>query len=93
VPPGTRFVGDGAVRYGDVIHERLGSTTAIVEPPPLAAIIGRMASRSPERAVSPHAVVPIYIRKPDAELAKIRGLGDQGARGAQAPEGQGTRSE
>jgi tRNA threonylcarbamoyladenosine biosynthesis protein TsaB len=67
---GVRFAGDGAVRYRDVIHERLGATTVIVEPPPLAAVIGRMAGRSPDRAVVPHAVVPIYIRKPDAELAR-----------------------
>jgi tRNA threonylcarbamoyladenosine biosynthesis protein TsaB len=65
-----RFIGDGAVRYRDVILERLGSETAIIEPPALASVIGRIASRSPERAVSPHAVVPIYIRKPDAELAR-----------------------
>jgi tRNA threonylcarbamoyladenosine biosynthesis protein TsaB len=65
-----RFIGDGAVRYRDVIVERLGPDTTIIEPPALASMIGRMASRAPERAVSPHAVVPIYIRKPDAELAR-----------------------
>jgi hypothetical protein len=30
-----------------------------------------MAAAAPERAVLPHAVVPIYIRRPDAELARL----------------------
>jgi tRNA A37 threonylcarbamoyladenosine modification protein TsaB len=68
-----RFIGDGAVRYADIIRDRLGPDAAIVrETPPLAGTIGQMASRSPERAVLPHAVVPIYIRRPDAELARSR---------------------
>ena len=65
-----RFVGDGAVRYAELIRERLGTNVDIVAPPPLAPIVGRLALASPERAVSPHAVVPIYIRRPDAELAR-----------------------
>ena len=65
-----RFVGDGAVRYAELIRERLGANVDIVAPPPLAPIVGRLALASPERAVSPHAVVPIYIRRPDAELAR-----------------------
>ena len=75
-----RFVGDGATRYREVIQQRLGPETAIIEPPPLAAVIGRVASRSPELGVMPHAVVPIYIRKPDAELARDKGLAGQAAR-------------
>jgi tRNA threonylcarbamoyladenosine biosynthesis protein TsaB len=66
------FVGDGAVRYADVIRARLGAETPVIAPPPVAATIGRLAARSAERAVLPHAVVPIYIRKPDAELARDR---------------------
>jgi tRNA threonylcarbamoyladenosine biosynthesis protein TsaB len=65
-----RFIGDGAVRYADAIRSKLGEKTAILEPPPLAGIIGLIAAGSPDRAVSPHAVVPIYIRRPDAELAR-----------------------
>ena len=38
----------------------------------LAIAIGRIAARFPERAVVPHAVVPIYVRKPDAEIARDR---------------------
>ncbi len=76
-----RFVGDGAVRYRHVIHARFGPHATILEPPALAPVIGRMAGTSPDRAASPHAVVPIYIRKPDAELARIKGQGGQGAKG------------
>jgi tRNA threonylcarbamoyladenosine biosynthesis protein TsaB len=68
----TRFIGDGAVRYAAIIRSTLDGSIEIDEPPPLAAIIGRLASESPERAVAPHAIVPIYVRRPDAEIARAR---------------------
>ena len=68
-----RFIGDGAVRYADVIQRVLGARASLLpEAPPLAAIIGAIAARDPHRAVLPHAVIPIYIRRPDAELARLR---------------------
>jgi tRNA threonylcarbamoyladenosine biosynthesis protein TsaB len=69
------FIGDGAVRYRDVILSRAGEGVAIVPPPPLAGLIGQIAAADPARAVLPHAVVPIYIRKSDAELARARRAG------------------
>jgi tRNA threonylcarbamoyladenosine biosynthesis protein TsaB len=66
------FVGDGAVRYRTDITAALGEATRILHPPPLAGLIGHIAASHPERAVLPHAVVPIYIRRPDAELARTR---------------------
>jgi len=72
-----RVIGDGAVRYADVIRDRLGAETSILPAPPLAATIGRMAARASDRAVLPHAVVPIYIRRPDAELARDRRAPDR----------------
>jgi tRNA threonylcarbamoyladenosine biosynthesis protein TsaB len=69
-PP--RFVGDGAVRYASEIRQAFGEGVEIGEPPPLAPIVGRLAFEHPERAVAPHAVVPIYIRRPDAEIARAR---------------------
>ena len=68
------FIGDGAVRYRAEILARFGDAARIIEPPPLAGIIGQIAAAHPERAVLPHAVVPIYVRKPDAELARLRRL-------------------
>jgi tRNA threonylcarbamoyladenosine biosynthesis protein TsaB len=73
---GTRpvvFAGDGAVRYQDAIARTLGSCAHVLEPAPaLAAEAARIAARHPERAVAPHAIVPIYVRRPDAELARGR---------------------
>jgi tRNA threonylcarbamoyladenosine biosynthesis protein TsaB len=68
-----RFVGDGAVRYRHAVETELG-TRAVMLPdaPPLASFIGLIAAEHPERAVLPHAVVPIYVRRPDAELARRR---------------------
>ena len=73
---GTRpvlFTGDGALRYRGVIRESLGEQASVLEPLPLlAGTIGLLAARNPGAAVVPHAVVPIYIRRPDAELARAR---------------------
>ena len=66
------FIGDGAVRYRDLLAARLGTRARILEPPPLAAIIARIAFDEPHRAVEPHAIVPLYVRRPDAELARER---------------------
>lgn len=67
------FVGDGAVRYTAAIRARLGDRAAVADrTPTLAGIIGLMAGERPERAVLPHAVVPIYVRRPDAEIARAR---------------------
>jgi ribosomal-protein-alanine N-acetyltransferase len=37
---------------------------------PLAAVAARLAAEHPDRAVAPHALRPIYLRRPDAELAR-----------------------
>lgn len=67
------FVGDGALRYRESIIAELGTRTRIADAvPALAGTIGRIATRQPGRAVVPHAVVPVYVRRPDAELARER---------------------
>jgi tRNA threonylcarbamoyladenosine biosynthesis protein TsaB len=67
------FAGDGAVRYKDAIASTLGTRATVLEPAPaLAAEAARIAARHPDRAVAPHAIVPIYVRRPDAELARGR---------------------
>jgi tRNA threonylcarbamoyladenosine biosynthesis protein TsaB len=65
-----RFIGDGAARYADVIRGTVGHDVEIAPAPPLAGIIGRIACEAPDRARLPHAILPIYIRRPDAELAR-----------------------
>jgi tRNA threonylcarbamoyladenosine biosynthesis protein TsaB len=67
------FAGDGALRHASVIRQTLGSDTRILESvPALAPAVARLAAEHADRAVLPHAVVPIYIRRPDAELARER---------------------
>lgn len=73
---GATFEGDGAVRYAVDIQRAAGGTARVADRVPhLAIAIARIAARAPERAVWPHAVVPIYVRKPDAEIARDRRAG------------------
>ena len=67
--------GDGAERYRDVLAGTAGMPVPVIEPPPLAATIALLGER---RGVAgegtlPHAVRPLYVRRPDAELARDRG--------------------
>lgn len=41
---------------------------------PLAAVAAIWAAERPDLAVAPHALRPIYLRRPDAELARARAL-------------------
>jgi tRNA threonylcarbamoyladenosine biosynthesis protein TsaB len=66
------FIGDGAVHYRDTIVRRGGAQSSIAAPPPLAGLAGRIAAAEPSRAILPHAIVPVYVRKSDAELARAR---------------------
>lgn len=70
--PRVTFIGDGAVRHQDVLRRAIGDAAVIVSPPPLAGVIGQIAAGNPGRAVLPHAIVPIYVRRSDAELARDR---------------------
>lgn len=64
----TAVAGDGAVAYADVLapHARA------VPPPPLAGIVGRMAIARAlaGKDVVPAGVQPLYVRRPDAEVAR-----------------------
>jgi tRNA threonylcarbamoyladenosine biosynthesis protein TsaB len=66
------FVGDGATHDEDVLHDAVGADVSIAALPPLAGLIGQIAAEDPARAVPPHAIVPIYVRRSDAELARAR---------------------
>jgi tRNA threonylcarbamoyladenosine biosynthesis protein TsaB len=64
------FIGDGAVLYGDMIRASLAHA-AIIDPPPLAGAIGRLAivqARAGD-TVDPAGLRPLYVRRPDAEIA------------------------
>jgi tRNA threonylcarbamoyladenosine biosynthesis protein TsaB len=66
------IAGEGGVRYAAVVREILGSDPVLVAPPPLAGAIGQMAYRRAAESVAPAAIQPIYVRRPDAELARER---------------------
>lgn len=67
-------IGDGAARYASLLSEALGDRLQLRDPvaPLLAASIAELAQREAAagRTIGPHAIVPIYIRRPDAELAR-----------------------
>jgi tRNA threonylcarbamoyladenosine biosynthesis protein TsaB len=64
-------IGDGAVRYESVLTEH---GHRIAPPPDLAPWIGRLALAAFARGLAgpPHALQPLYVRRPDAELARHR---------------------
>ena len=67
------FAGDGAVRYGDVIRARLGARAVVPEGvPSLAEAAGLIAAADPSRAVAPHALAALYVRRPDVEITRDR---------------------
>ena len=65
------LIGDGAILYADAIRRR-APDAAIGDPPPLAAAIGRLAVARAARGetVGPAGVRPLYVRRPDAEIAR-----------------------
>lgn len=73
------IVGDGAVKYRDRLLRILPGATVVDAPMTLAEAAARLAASRPAMAGAPHALRPIYIRRPDAELARERaGLGGPG---------------
>jgi hypothetical protein len=81
LPAATRgpitFVGDGAGTYRDLISRTLGDRARIPEPsaPLLAAVIAQLATEAASAGghlPSPHAIRPLYVRRPDAELARAQ---------------------
>ena len=67
---GVSVVGNGALRYADVFRSRADEVIDV--PEPLAAGAARLAARGMATPVSPHALRPLYVRRPDVELARER---------------------
>jgi tRNA threonylcarbamoyladenosine biosynthesis protein TsaB len=63
------FAGNGATMYEDVIR-RAAAGAQIARHPMLAGTIGRLAIARADQAVSPADVRPLYVRRPDAEIAR-----------------------
>jgi len=72
------FAGDGARRYQDAIAQRFPG--AIVAPEtPLAGAIALIALERARRGevVGPAGIQPLYVRRPDAELAREHAVADR----------------
>jgi tRNA threonylcarbamoyladenosine biosynthesis protein TsaB len=70
----TLFIGDGASVHAEEIRRTLGERARFAEPiaPRLAGTIAQMALGSATSGVlpEPDAIRPLYVRRPDAELAR-----------------------
>ena len=73
-PGGVSFAGSGAVRYASAWS---GVSDDIGEPAEsIAAGAARLAAGGAWPAAAPHALRPLYVRRPDVELARDRGRSD-----------------
>lgn len=68
------FIGDGALAYRSTVEARLPRVAILSDVPLLAPAIARLARRASEQGLAgpPHAIRPLYVRRPDAELARER---------------------
>ena len=66
------FIGEGAATYSEHIAAARGDEALIVVTPPLASTLGRLAIECARagQVGPPHAVRPLYVRRPDAEIAR-----------------------
>lgn len=76
--PGTLFIGDGAVTHRDAILQATAGLGRLASPPdpPIAGTIASLAVARVERGEhpAPDAIRPLYVRRPDAELARRPGM-------------------
>ncbi|MBI2188327.1 MAG: tRNA (adenosine(37)-N6)-threonylcarbamoyltransferase complex dimerization subunit type 1 TsaB [Acidobacteria bacterium] len=72
----TLFIGDGAVLHADVVRTTLGDRARFADPvtPMLAGAMGVIAAEAfvAGDRPAPDAIRPLYVRRPDAELARDR---------------------
>jgi hypothetical protein len=69
------IVGDGAAKHRQAIDAWSDGAWQIVDPPTMLAIaIGMLGRRLAARGLAgaPHALQPLYVRRPDAELERER---------------------
>jgi tRNA threonylcarbamoyladenosine biosynthesis protein TsaB len=62
------FVGEGALAHAELIVRVLPDAIVLPEVPPLAPTMARLAAHMEPS----EAICPIYVRRPDAELARDR---------------------
>ena len=64
--------GDGVQRTHALLADCFGPGVALRSPAPLAGTLAALAAVRGDTATRPHAIVPIYVRRPDVELARDR---------------------
>jgi tRNA threonylcarbamoyladenosine biosynthesis protein TsaB len=67
-----RLTGNGVRAYADVLSTAAVQTAVVAPSGALAATAGRLAydAHAAGRSGPPHALHPLYLRRPDAELAR-----------------------
>jgi ribosomal-protein-alanine N-acetyltransferase len=75
------IVCDDQRRWADVIRAAVPHAAVVDLPVTLAESAARLAAAHPERGRSPHAIQPLYVRRPDAMLVKDRVSASQDASG------------
>ena len=76
------LVGNGASRYKETFGRWLPDARIADIPAPIAEAAARIAARRLDKAVTPHALRPVYLRRPDAELARARAAQGRAPAGA-----------
>lgn len=68
------FVGDGAIAHRNIVAPTSGRITVINPTPLVAPAVAALAAReaAADRLRGPEAIRPLYVRRPDAELARDR---------------------
>jgi tRNA threonylcarbamoyladenosine biosynthesis protein TsaB len=66
------IAGDAVSSTVDALRDGFGAGALLIESPRLAGTLAAMAADAPDRAVRPHAVVPVYVRRPDAVVGRER---------------------
>ena len=66
------LVGDGAAKCADALRAAGNPITVVPTEMSLAEAAARIVRDAPDRARAPHALTPLYLRKPDAEIARER---------------------
>ena len=74
-PTGIAFVGDGASRYRADILAWAPHSAILPLPVALAPTLALIGGRRVDAAGPPHALQPLYIRRPDPELERLRRSG------------------
>ena len=71
---GILFLGDGAATFRDLIGRTLGERARFADPitPPIAGTMALLATEAARAgdAPPPHAIRPLYVRRPDPELVR-----------------------